>query len=112
MPKTGTERLEPKNFILREYEDPEYDQKILDLQRQVIELQELSSQIKNRSLLLWTLTVVFGGCLFFSLVIVLLHGFKVAGFSLDVTTMNILVTGTLGELAGLLAVGYGALFRK
>jgi hypothetical protein len=112
MLKTEVERLEPTNYILREYEDPEYDRKILELQRQIIELQELRKQIQNRSLLLWTLTIVFGGCLFFSLVIVILHGFKIAGFSLDITTMNILVAGTLGELAGLLGVGYGALFRK
>jgi hypothetical protein len=97
---------------LREYDDLDYDQKILELQRQILELQDLHAQMLNRSRLLWTLTLVFGGCLAFSLAIVLLHGFKVGGFSLDVTTLNILVTATLGEIAGLLGIGYGALFKK
>jgi len=112
MPKTGSETLKPKNWIQREYEDPDYEKKILDIQRQIEELRELHVKIQDRTVLLRTLTIIFGAGLGFSLACVILYGFKLGGFDLEVSTINILVAATLGEVAGLLGIVYGALFKK
>lgn len=112
MPRSERETLEPKNWILRDYEDPDYEKKILDLQRQVAELHEFHIRIQDRTVLLRTLTIIFGGGLGFSLACVILYGFKLWGFSLDASTVNLLVGATLGEIAGLLGIVYAALFKK
>jgi hypothetical protein len=112
MPITESENLEPKNWILRDYEDLDYEVKILEIQRQISELQELHIQIQDRTRLLRTLTIIFGGGLIFSLTCVILYGFNIGGFKLEVSTINILVGATWGEVAGLLGIVYGALFKK
>jgi hypothetical protein len=111
MPKIGTENLDPGNWITRDAE-LDYEERMLEVQRQIAELQELHLQIRDRTALLWTLTIIFGGGLGFSLACIIAQAVRLGGFNLEVSTINILAGATLGEVAGLLGIVYGALFKK
>ena len=54
----------------------------------------------------------YGGVLIATILIILLQGFKVWGFSLEPSFLNWLGGATIGELAGLLALAVGAVFPR
>jgi hypothetical protein len=47
-----------------------------------------------------------------TMLIIFLQGFRVRGFNLDATFLKWLGAVTLGEVGGLAATVYGALFRR
>jgi hypothetical protein len=68
----------------------------------------INQQEKIIDFLLWA----YGGLLLASIVILGLQGFKAWGFNLDATLLKWLGGATIGEIAGLLALTFGAVFRK
>ena len=54
----------------------------------------------------------FGGLLISTLAIILLQGFNLGGFDLQMDFLSWLGAATIGEVAGLLLIVYGALFKK
>lgn len=97
--------LQEKNFIQREYEDPEYDKHIQDLNERI---QILESQRRVLNTFIW----IFAGALLFTLSIITLQGFSIGGFNLDTTTINLLAGATIAEIAGLLGTAFAWLYAK
>jgi len=57
------------------------------------------------------LVIAYGGLLASTVIIIFLQGFQLWGFNLDQDFLNWLGVATVGEVAGLAALVYGALFR-
>ncbi|MGC9947278.1 MAG: hypothetical protein ABSF64_12990 [Bryobacteraceae bacterium] len=58
------------------------------------------------------LLVAYGGLLLATMAIFYFQGFKAWGFNLDATLLKWLGGATIGEIAGLLTLTLGAVFRK
>jgi hypothetical protein len=58
------------------------------------------------------LFVAYGGLLASTMAVIFLQGFHFGGFQLDQTFLNWLGGATIGEVAGLAALVYGALFKN
>jgi hypothetical protein len=58
------------------------------------------------------LLIAFGGLLFATMAIFYLQGFQCWGFHLDGALLKWLGGATIGEIAGLLALTLGAVFKK
>lgn len=67
----------------------------------------LTQREKIIQFLLWS----YGGSLLATMSIFYLQGFKVWGFNLDATLLKWLGGATIGELAGLLTLAVGAVFK-
>ena len=65
-------------------------------------------QVKVINFLLWA----YGGLLTATMLIFFLQGFRLWGFSLDVALLRWLGGATVGEIAGLLALTFRAIFRS
>jgi hypothetical protein len=57
------------------------------------------------------LFVAYGGLLASTMVVIFLQGFRFWGFNLDQKFLNWLGGAAIGEIAGLAALVYGALFK-
>lgn len=79
--------------------------------RQLI-VAEPSSTIWMRKVAIIFLFSAYGGALAFTFVIYFLQGFKWHGFNLDYRLLRWLGIATIGEIGGLAAMVYGALFRR
>lgn len=88
---TGTSTLTPKEFIARK---------------------QALSDIRLREGALIFLYWAYGGLLTLTMLIMFLQGFKLWGFGLDNALLMWLGGATVGEVAGLAALVYGALFRR
>lgn len=95
----------PTNYILREYEDPGYEAMMVGLNERI-------AILKSRQRVLKTFTWIFAGALFFTLLIIILQGFSVGGFSLDTTTINLLAGATVAEIGGLLGTAFAWLYAQ
>jgi hypothetical protein len=73
---------------------------------------EITSNVRMREKVVSFLGWAYGGTIFATFVIFFLQGFKVAGFNLDTGLLMRIGIATVGEIAGLAALVYGALFRK
>jgi hypothetical protein len=68
----------------------------------------INQQGKIINFLLWA----YGGLLLATMVIFYLQGFKAWGFNLDGSLLKWLGGATIGEIAGLLTLTLGAIFKK
>src|SRR5712691_1535347 len=89
--KESTQRLTPKEYI---------------------EHEEAMSNIALREHAASFLFKAYASLLAASVLIIFLQGFQIWGFMLDAGFLNWLCAATIGEVAGLAALVYGALFRK
>ena len=102
--KEGLVEKESKDWIRREYEDPDYDSKLADTEAKLRKLQ-------NQERVLKIFTVAFIVLIVFTLAIIALQGFHVAGFVLSVSTINILAGSVILEILGLIAIAYRWLYK-
>ncbi|MBA7496880.1 hypothetical protein ES702_07489 [subsurface metagenome] len=70
------------------------------------------STIWMRVIAIKYLLIVYSGMLICTFTIYFLQGFKWRGFDLSYSLLNWLGAATIGEVGGLLALVYGALFRR
>ena len=89
--KESTQRLTPKEYI---------------------EHEEAMSNIALRERAASFLFKAYVGLLTATVLIIFLQGFQLWGFKLETGFLNWLGAATIGEVAGLAALVYGALFRK
>jgi len=97
------EILQPKNWILQEYDD-------LDYQETKIKLEERIQILESRERVLKIFTILFAVALFLSFLAVFLKGFSIRGFSLETSTIDLLVKGIIAEVAVLLGIGISWLY--
>ena len=74
----------------------------------VTTLHRMEMQRGALSFLYWA----YGFLLAATVLIILLQGFRIGGFNLDASFLKWLGAVTLGEVGGLAATVYGALFRR
>jgi hypothetical protein len=80
--------------------------------KEFIEREEALSNIAMRERAITFLFTAYGGLLASTVIIIFLQGFHLGGFNLDSGFLNWLGGATIGEVAGLAGLVYGALFRK
>lgn len=80
--------------------------------KEFIEREEALSNIAMRERAVTFLFTVYGGLLASTVIIIFLQGFHWGGFNLDPGFLNWLGGATIGEVAGLASLVYGALFKK
>lgn len=68
------------------------------------------AQLQTQGDILKLLGFFFGGAILFTLVIIILQGFKLWGFVLDTSTINLIGAATIGEVAGLLGIVVKTIF--
>jgi hypothetical protein len=73
---------------------------------------ETLSNIEMRQNAMTFLFCAYGSLLLSTMTVIFLQGFKAYGFALDQNFLNWLGAATIGEVAGLALLVYGALFRK
>lgn len=74
--------------------------------------EEVLSGIGLREMAAKFLFYAYGGLLVATMAIFFLHGFKLGGFQLEKELLQWLGAATIGEIGGLAAIVYGALFKK
>ena len=100
--KAGKENLPPKPYFHREMD--------LDIRKRELELEIKKMKIEYRSYMMVFLVGIFAFLVVFTGSIIILHGFSIGGLNLDTTTVNILATATIAEVAGLLTIALKWLF--
>ena len=80
--------------------------------KEFIEREEALSNIAMRERAVTFLFTAYGGLLASTVIIIFLQGFHLWGFNLESGFLNWLGGATIGEVAGLASLVYGALFRK
>lgn len=80
--------------------------------KEFIEREEALSTIAMREKAVTFLFWAYGGLLASTVIIIFFQGFHLWGFSLESGFLKWLGGATIGEVAGLAALVYGALFRK
>ena len=80
--------------------------------REFISQRETLSNIEMRQNAVKFLFWAYGGLLLCTMTVIFFQGFKVYGFALEQQFLNWLGAATIGEVAGLAYLVYGALFRK
>jgi hypothetical protein len=103
MRKEGVERVSPKHFFV------EKDRQ--ELEAADMDLTERRRRLDRQDRVLTQLTWLFGGLTFFTLLIILFHGFRFLGFVLEENVIMMLGLATVGEVAGLLAITLNALYQ-
>lgn len=68
--------------------------------------------INQQGKIITFLLIAYGGLLVATMVIFYLQGFKAWGFNLDGSLLKWLGGATIGEIAGLLTLTFGAVFKK
>ena len=79
--------------------------------REIIERETAFHTMALQRLSVKFLFVAYGGLLASTMVVIFLQGFRFWGFSLDQKFLNWLGGAAIGEIAGLAALVYGALFK-
>lgn len=69
-------------------------------------------RINQQSKIIHFLLSAYGALLLFTMIIFYLQGFRVWGFNLEPTLLKWLGGATLGEIAGLLGLTFGAVFKR
>ncbi|ETX08554.1 MAG: hypothetical protein ETSY2_04710 [Candidatus Entotheonella gemina] len=80
--------------------------------KEYIEHEEAMSNIALRERAASFLSKAYAGLLASTVLIIFRQGFHLWGFQLDAKFLNWLGAATIGEVAGLAALVYGALFKK
>ena len=97
------ETLQIKNWITREYDDPEYEAQIQSLKERI-------QILEDRRRVLYIFIGIFSAALFVTFLIIILQSFNIT--KLDTSTINILATATIGQIAGLLYIAYKWLYAQ
>ena len=79
--------------------------------REIIERETAFHTMALQRLSVKFLFVAYGGLLASTMVVIFLQGFRFWGFNLDQKFLNWLGGAAIGEIAGLAALVYGALFK-
>jgi len=79
--------------------------------RQIIERETAFHTMALQRLSVKFLFVAYGGLLFSTMAVIFLQGFRFWGFNLDQKFLDWLGGAAIGEIAGLAALVYGALFK-
>jgi hypothetical protein len=115
--KEGKELFSPEPWFLKESEidlekqEAELVKLKLENERLSLELDEERRSAGRRGIFLYILLAIFAILIPITLVVIIADGLRLFGIDIDTTTINLLAAATIAEVAGLLAIGVGWLFR-
>jgi hypothetical protein len=99
-----------QNWIIEGYRLPVQDR--INIEREKVSRMDRKRAIYSREKVLSKLMLIFTVLIAINLLIVFLSGFRLFGFSIDRTTLNLIVSTIIPEVAGLLAIVLRGLFGK
>lgn len=102
----GKERT-PFNFK-KEQEDMQF----IEYSNAMFEMRDKESRLLMRERSFRFLLICYGMLLFSTMTIIFFQGFKFLNFNLDPIFLKWLGIATIGEIAGLAGIVYGALFKS
>jgi hypothetical protein len=79
-----------------------WEEKAKQLAAALAEIQEKIARERSREIILVALVIIFFISFFFTLIVLVLQGFHIGGFTLEPGLLATLLTTTLGSLSGLI----------